>query len=231
MATVWFTLIAAMLVVYVILDGFDFGAGILHLLVARNDEERRTVLASIGPVWDGNEVWLIASGGVLVYAFPRAYSAGFSGFYLPLMMTLWLLILRGISIEFRSHEANPLWRSFWDGAFVFSSTLMTIVLGAALGNIVRGVPLDATGFFAGPLFTNFLPGRHPGVLDWYTVLVGMFTLCVLAGHGALYLVWKTTGPVQERSRRLAGRAWVLVLVLGALTTIATAQVQPQLYPE
>src|SRR5438128_4154109 len=168
--TIWFVIIAGMLCVYVVLDGFDIGAGILHLLVARNDEERRTVLASIEPVWDGNEVWLIGSAGMLLYAFPRAYSAGFSGFYMPLMMALWLIILRGLSIPFRSQQSSPLWRSFWDGAFAFSSVLMAIVLGAALGNVVRGVPLDATGFFAGPLFTNFLPGRHPGVLDWYTVL-------------------------------------------------------------
>src|SRR6266567_5603909 len=103
METIWFTLVALMLTVYVVLDGFDFGAGILHLLVAKSDSERRTVFAAIGPVWDGNEVWLLASGGILVYAFPRAYSGGFSGFYMPLMMVLWLLILRGISIEFRSH--------------------------------------------------------------------------------------------------------------------------------
>src|SRR5690242_14706587 len=177
MQTVWFTLISVMLAVYVVLDGFDFGAGILHLAVARTDRERRTVLAAIGPVWDGNEVWLLASGGVLVFAFPRAYSAGFSGFYLPLMMALWLLILRGISIEFRSQQPNHLWRSFWDGVFWFSSTLMAIILGAALGCVIRGVPLGGSGFFSGPLFTNFRAGVQPGVLDWYTVLVGLFTLC------------------------------------------------------
>ena len=139
MGTIWYILIALMLATYVVLDGFDFGAGIVHLLVARNDDERRTVLASIGPVWDGNEVWLIAVGGVIVFAFPRAYACGFSGFYLPLMMVLWLLILRGLSVEFRSREANPLWRSFWDGGFFVSSALMAIVLGAALGNLIRGV--------------------------------------------------------------------------------------------
>src|SRR6476469_9221354 len=127
MATVWFTIISVMLAVYVVLDGFDLGAGILHLLVAKTDEERRTVFAAIGPVWDGNEVWLLASGGILVYAFPRVYAAAFSGFYLPLIMVLWLLILRGVSIEFRSHRQDLLWRSFWDGGFAFSSTLLAIV--------------------------------------------------------------------------------------------------------
>src|SRR6266550_2744637 len=124
METAWFIILSLMLATYVVLDGFDFGAGILHLLVAKTDAERRTVLASIGPVWDGNEVWLLASGGTLVFAFPRVYAAGFSGFYLPLMMVLWLLILRGIAIEFRSQQENPLWRSLWDGLFCFSSTLM-----------------------------------------------------------------------------------------------------------
>ncbi len=229
METAWFTILSLMLVTYVVLDGFDFGAGILHLFVAKTDEERRTVLAAIGPHWDGNEVWLIASGGVLVYAFPRAYSAGFSGFYLALMMALWLLILRGISIEFRSHQPHPLWRSFWDGTFAFSSTLMAILLGAALGNVIRGVPLEQSGFFSGPLFTDFKPGVHPGVLDWYTVLVGVFALFVLAGHGALYLVWKTDGEVNARCRRIAPKLWVAVLIVGIASTIATATVQPQLY--
>lgn len=229
MATAWYILISLMLAVYVVLDGFDFGAGILHLLVAKSDTERRTVLAAIGPVWDGNEVWLLASGGILVYAFPRAYSAGFSGFYLPLMMVLWLLILRGISIEFRSHQESTLWRSFWDGAFCFSSTLMAIVLGAALGNVIRGVPLEDTGFFSGPLFTTFTPGVNPGVLDWYTVLVGVFALCVLSGHGALYLVYKTSDAVRKRSAVLARRIWMATIVVGILTTIATAQIRPSLY--
>jgi cytochrome d ubiquinol oxidase subunit II len=229
METTWFILLSLMLIVYVVLDGFDFGAGVLHLFVARTDDERRTVLQAIGPVWHGNEVWLLAGGGVLVLAFPKAYSAGFGGFYLPLMMALWLLVMRGIAIKMRSDLPHPLWRSFWDGAFFLSSTLMTIVLGAALGNVLRGVPLDGSGFFAGPLFTNFMLGPRPGVLDWYTVLVGVFTLCCIAGHGALYLVAKTTGPVQQRSRTLAGLLWTAALPLGVGATIATAQVQPRLY--
>ncbi|HLJ54761.1 MAG TPA: cytochrome d ubiquinol oxidase subunit II [Chthonomonadaceae bacterium] len=229
MATAWFVLISAMLATYVVLDGFDFGAGILHLLVAKTDEERRTVLAAIGPVWDGNEVWLVASGGILVYAFPRAYSAGLSGFYMPLMMVLWLLMLRGISIEFRSHQENPLWRSFWDATFALSSVLLAIVFGAALGNVIRGVPIEASGFFSGPLFTNFLPGPHPGVLDWYTVLVGVFTLLVLGGHGALYLVYKTAGTVRDRTRAWASGLWSVALVVAIPTTAATAAIRPELY--
>src|SRR5438309_11740240 len=148
MPTVWFIFLALMLAVYVVLDGFDFGAGIVHRLVARTDAERRTVLAAIGPVWDGNEVWLIASAGVLFLAFPKVYSAAFSGFYMALMIVLWLLILRGIAIEFRIHDENPLWREFWDTTFSLSSALLAVVLGAALGNVVRGVPLDETGSLA-----------------------------------------------------------------------------------
>jgi cytochrome d ubiquinol oxidase subunit II len=230
METLWYAILSLMLATYVVLDGFDFGAGILHLFVAKTDEERRTVFNAIGPVWDGNEVWLLASGGILVFAFPAAYAAGFSGFYLPLMMALWLLILRGVSIEFRSREENRLWRSFWDGAFAFSSILMAIILGAALGNVIRGVPLDATQYFAGPLFTNFLPGRNPGVLDWYTVVIGVFTLAALAGHGALYLAWKTEGPIHGRSLACARLLWGAIVVLGALATAATAVVQPRLFP-
>ncbi|HWP31909.1 MAG TPA: cytochrome d ubiquinol oxidase subunit II [Fimbriimonadales bacterium] len=229
METVWFFIIAAMLAVYVVLDGFDFGAGILHLFVAKNEGERRTVINAIGPFWDGNEVWLLAGGGVLVFAFPKAYAVGFSGFYLPLIMALWLLILRGISIEFRGLETNALWRSFWDGAFFFSSSLMAIILGAALGNVIRGVPIGETGYFSGPLFTDFRVSENPGVLDWYTVTVGVFALVVLTLHGALFLSYKTSGEVQKRSQSLCLPLWFVMVLVGVLTTIATAQVRPDLY--
>jgi cytochrome d ubiquinol oxidase subunit II len=229
MEMLWFAIVSAMLTVYVVLDGFDFGAGVLHRFVARNDEERRTVLAAIGPVWDGNEVWLVAAGGVLFMGFPKVYSAAFSGFYMALMIVLWLLILRGVAVESRSHQQNPLWREFWDTTFSIASALLAVVLGTALGNVIRGVPLDGTGYFAIPLFSDFLPGTRPGVFDWYTALVGVFALCVLAGHGALYLVWKTTGPVQARSRALARKIWLTALPLLALVTLATAWIQPTIY--
>jgi cytochrome d ubiquinol oxidase subunit II len=227
MAATWYLLIALMLCTYAVLDGFDFGAGILHLFVAKTDAERREVLGAIGPVWDGNEVWLIASGGVLVFAFPRAYAAAFSGLYLPLMMVLWLLILRGISIEFRSKLDHPLWRAAFDGIFAFASIVMAMVLGIALGNLVRGVPLDDTGYFAEDLFTNFHPtGQNLGAIDVYTALVGAFAVAALAAHGATYLVWKTSGAVHERSKRVAGRLWVVVMIVGAVLTLATAATQP-----
>ncbi len=229
MEALWFAIASLMLAAYAILDGFDFGAGVLHRVVARTDEERKVVLAAIGPVWDGNEVWLIAAGGVLFMAFPRAYSAAFSGFYMPLMMVLWLLILRGISIEFRLHADNPIGRELWDSVFSLASALLAIVLGAAIGNVARGVPVDANGEFVAPLFTNFLASGRCGVLDWYTVLVGLFALILLAAHGALYLAWKTAGPVHDRAWRLAGVLWRVVVPLWLAATAATSWVQWEIF--
>ncbi len=228
MATAWFIIVAGMVTAYVVLDGFDFGAGILHPFVAHDEPERRVVFAAIGPVWDGNEVWLIAAGGIVFFAFPRAYAAGFSGFYLPLMFVLWFLIVRGVAIEFRSKEQHPLWRSFWDALFFGSSAAMAFVLGVALGNVIRGVPLDQSGYFTGPLFTDFTTGPDPGVLDWYTCSIGVFAVAALAEHGALYLAWKTSGAVQECSRRMAERLWPVCTVLGVLSTLTTFIVQPMI---
>ncbi|HVP61874.1 MAG TPA: cytochrome d ubiquinol oxidase subunit II [Myxococcaceae bacterium] len=228
MEALWFAIVAGMLAVYVVLDGFDFGAGFLHLLVARTDAERRTVLAAIGPVWDGNEVWLLAGGGALFMAFPRAYAVGFSGFYMPLMLLLWVLILRGLSIELRGHVASPLWAAFWDATFAVGSTLIAIVLGAALGNVLRGVPLDTTSTFHIPLFDSFWPGRNSGVLDAYTVLVGVFTLLALGGHGGLYLALKTDGAVNARSLRAARLLWLGAGALFPLVTWGTVRVAPEL---
>jgi cytochrome d ubiquinol oxidase subunit II len=229
MESLWFAILAAMLIAYVVLDGFDFGAGILHLLVAKNDEQRRTVLAAIGPVWDGNEVWLVASGGVLFFAFPRAYAAACSGFYLPLMVVLWLLVLRGVAIEFRSHEPNALWRAFWDAVFAFASTLMALVLGVTLGNLLRGFPVDAGATLSIPLFTDLRVGSHPGALDWYTLLIGLFSLVALGAHGAVYLAWKTEGPVHARSQKLAGRLYVVLALAGLPVTAATVAIQGALF--
>jgi cytochrome d ubiquinol oxidase subunit II len=203
METVWYCLIAAMLATYVLLDGFDLGTGIVYLIVARTDSERRQVLGSIGPIWDGNEVWLLAAGGTLYFAFPVLYGSSFSGFYLPLMIVLWLLILRGISIEFRNHLQSPVWAPLWDVVFCFSSLLLAVFYGAALGNVVRGVPLDARGYFFEPLWTDFRLGPETGVLDWYTILIGLAAFFALTLHGATWVLLKTTGSVQGRSRRVA----------------------------
>jgi cytochrome d ubiquinol oxidase subunit II len=225
----WFWLVSVMVAIYAVMDGFDFGAGALHLLVARTDAERREVLAAIGPLWDGNEVWLLAAGGAMFLAFPRLLAAGFSGFYLALFMVVWCLILRGIAIEFRSHVRDAMWRAFWDAVFALASVLMPVLLGAALGNVVRGVPLDATGYFQIPLFTTFGTGNPVGILDWYTVLMGVLVLATLAGHGALFLAWKTEGVLNLRCKHLAWRLWPAVVLLAALATWATSFVNPALY--
>jgi cytochrome bd ubiquinol oxidase subunit II len=226
MGTIWFCLVAVMIAVYVLLDGFDLGAGAIHLLVAKTDEERRQVLASIGPVWDGNEVWLLAAGGTLYFAFPALYASGFSGFYLPLIMVLWLLILRGTSIEFRSHIKSDVWQPLLDFLFCASSLLLAVFFGAALGNVVRGVPLDASGYFFEPLWTNFRLGDDTGILDWYTILVGVLALAALMMHGALWVRMKTPGAVSARAAGVARAVWWAVALLTIVVSLITFRVQP-----
>jgi cytochrome bd ubiquinol oxidase subunit II len=228
MATVWFCLIALLLAAYVVFDGFDIGAGVVHLLIARTEEERKSVLASIGPVWDGNEVWLLAAGGTLFFAFPAVYASSFSGFYLPLMIVLWLLILRGVSIEFRNHIDSDVWKPLLDFGFAASSTLLALIFGAALGNVVRGVPLNGSGDFFLPLWTDFTPGKEPGVLDWYTVLIGVAAVLALTMHGALWVERKTSGDLESRARRLAQNIWWGVLALTAIITLVSFQIQPHI---
>jgi len=226
METLWFWLIAIMLAGYVILDGFDLGVGILHLWIANTDAERRTVIRSIGPVWDGNEVWILAAGGTLYFAFPALYASSFSGFYLPLMMVLWLLILRGISLEFRGHVTEPIWAKLCDAIFWLASVLLTIFYGAALGNVVRGVPLDANGQFFEPLWTNFMPSGQTGILDWYTVLVGIVALAVITLHGATWLAYKTEGELHSKSVRAASAIWWLVAFFTVALTLVTFLLLP-----
>ena len=228
METIWFGLVAVMIALYVVLDGFDLGAGIVHLLVARNDMERRTVLGSIGPVWNGNEVWLIAGGGTLYFAFPALYASSVSGFYLPLMIVLWLLILRGIAIEFRNHIQSLVWQPLWDAVFAGASGLLAIFFGAALGNVIRGVPLDRSGEFFLPLWTDFTAGKESGILDWYTLLVAVAAFLALTVHGALWVALKTEGDVEQRARRVAKRVWWGLAVWVVAITLCSFHVQPHL---
>ncbi len=228
MHELWFCLVVVMFTVYAVMDGFDFGAGVLHLFVAKRDEERREVLGAIGPFWAGNEVWLLAGGGALFLAFPRVLAAGFSGFYLAMFLVVWVLILRGLSIEFRSHVRGELWRAFWDLSFAVASFALPILLGAAVGNLLRGVPLDASGFFNLPLFTDFSARNPVGILDWYSVLPGVVGLAAAAGLGALSLAWRTQGGGQARSRALARPLWAVVAGLWAIATLATWIVNPAL---
>jgi cytochrome bd ubiquinol oxidase subunit II len=224
----WFWLVAIMITGYVVLDGFDLGAGVIHLFVAKTDQERRIVLRTVGPVWDGNEVWLVAAGGTLYFAFPLLYASGFSGFYLPLMIVLWLLILRGVGIELRTHLDSPVWRGFFDGCFALSSILLTVFFGAALGNVIRGVPLKGDGYFFLPLWTNWNVGAQPGVLDWYTVIAGVVALVALTIHGAHYVAMKTSGNVNARSRTIAARLWPVLILITIVSLIATLSIHPGL---
>lgn len=226
MGAIWFWIVAVMLATYVVLDGFDIGIGILYPFLAHNEEERRVMMRSIGPVWDGNEVWLLAGGGTLFFAFPLLYASSFSGFYLPLMIVLWLLIGRGASIELRAHVDDGVWRSFFDGLFFLSSALLAIFFGAALANVIRGVPIGPDSYFFLPLWTNWRIGPHPGILDWYTVIGGLVALVALAVHGGLYLTLKASGDLEERARHFTEQAWVALCVITLISLVATILVRP-----
>ncbi|MDE3039355.1 MAG: cytochrome d ubiquinol oxidase subunit II [Nitrospirota bacterium] len=228
METFWYAIVTLMLTMYVVLDGFDFGVGILYPFVTRTETERCTVLDSIGPVWKGNEVWLVASGGLLFFAFPRAYAAGFSGFYLALVMVLWLLIFRGLALELRSQLSHPLWRQLWDLAFSGASFFLAIVFGAALGNLIRGVPLNPEGYFFVALWTDFTPGPEPGILDWFTLLMGLASAAILMLHGANYLAMKTDGDLYLRAAASAKRTGWIAIVLTCIAMLASPFVQPAL---
>ncbi|MBL8857597.1 MAG: cytochrome d ubiquinol oxidase subunit II [Planctomycetes bacterium] len=229
MEELWFWLVSVMVAAYVVMDGFDFGAGALHLWIAKRDSERREVLAAIGPYWDGNEVWLLAAGGSLFLAFPRVLGAGFSGFYLAMFLVIWCLIGRACGLEFRSHVVDPLWRGFWDVCFAAASTLLPILFGAALGNVIRGVPIGPDGTFSMTLFTDFSARGDVGILDWYTVLIGMFALVALLAHGASFVAWKTGGAVHERALSAAPRLAFASLILWIAATLATIRVNPEIY--
>ena len=226
MGFLWFWIVAVMLVGYVVLDGFDLGVGILFPFLTKTEDDKRAVLRSIGPVWDGNEVWLLAGGGTLYFAFPLLYASSFSGFYLPLMMVLWLLILRGISLELRSRMDIDVWRQLLGGVFAFASTLLAVFYGAALANVIRGVPLNASGYFFLPLWTNFMVGPTPGILDWYTVLGGVLALVALSLHGAFWLALKAPGEFELRARNAAARIWWVLFLLTIVSLAATLKVQP-----
>ncbi len=227
MGFIWFWLVAVMIVGYVVLDGFDLGVGVLHLFLVRNEQERLATLASIGPVWDGNEVWLLAGGGTLYFAFPLLYASAFSGFYLPLMIVLWLLILRGVSLELRNHIDVGMWTALLDRLFGLASALLIIFYGAALANVLRGVPLQPDGYFFLPLWTNWQPGPEPGILDWYTVIGGLVALVALTLHGALWLTIKTSGELLERARRIVTPLLLILVALTVVSLVATIAVRPE----
>ncbi|PTX91488.1 cytochrome d ubiquinol oxidase subunit II [Opitutus sp. ER46] len=210
--TVWFILVGVLFTGYVILDGFDLGVGVLHLFAARTDHERRVFLNAIGPVWDGNEVWLVTGGGALFAAFPDVYATVFSGFYLAFMALLCALIFRAVAIEFRSKHPSALWRRFWDLSFAGGSIFSAFLIGVAMGNIAWGVPVDARGEYAG----TFLSLLNP-----YALLMGVTTVALFAMHGAIYLVLKTEGELQDRLRRWVNPSIIGFILCYAILTPAT----------
>ena len=219
--TVWFLLVGVLLAGYAILDGFDLGTGMLHLFVAKNDRERREVMNAIGPVWDGNEVWLLTAGGALFAAFPRVYATVFSGLYLALMLLLVALILRAVSMEFRSKLEAPRWRAAWDAVFAVSSFLPALLFGVAIGNVVRGMPLDAEQEFSG----TFL-----GLLNPFALAVGLFAVAMFLTQGAAWLQMRTEGAVRERvlaAGRASRIAWIALWVaVTALARVAAPGTSP-----
>ena len=219
MNTAAFILLAGMLCAYVLLDGFDLGVGALHLFVSRTDRERADSFATIGPFWSGNEVVLIAAAGTLFAFFPQAYAASFSGFYLPFMVALWLLMVRGLSIELRGHFADALWRGFWDVGFGIASSLLALLMGVTIGNLLRGLPMGQHGFFSGTF--SFL-------LNPYALGVGIFSLIVLALHGAAFMRWRAgdDSELGSRARRAIAILWPIALVAYAGITVATMAVHP-----
>ena len=211
LSVLWFILLGVLLAGYSILDGFDLGAGILHL-TARGDDERRIIINSIGPFWDGNEVWLITFGGAMFAAFPAAYATVFSGFYIALMLVLVTLILRAVALEFRSKSQSPAWRSFWDGAFFLGSLLATLLFGVAAGNILMGIPINADGNYTGTFF---------GLLRPFPVLTGLLTVTFAAMHGALYLNMKTEGELRLRLRGWLKKSLICAAVCYVLVAVCT----------
>jgi cytochrome bd ubiquinol oxidase subunit II len=209
--TIWFMLLGFLITGYAILDGFDFGVGILHLFT-KNNTERRLSMNAIGPVWDGNEVWLITAGGAMFAAFPIVYATVFSGFYIALMLLLTALIARAVSMEFRGKVDSPAWRRVWDWSFGLGSFLPAILLGVAVGNILRGVPVNAEGFYAG----SFLELLNP-----YAIMVGLLSMVMFLMHGALYLSLKVEGEYQDRMIKWASSTWIAFVVLYFLTTMYT----------
>jgi len=215
---IWYLLVGILFTGYAILDGFDLGVGALHLFT-RGDTNRRVFLNSIGPFWDGNQVWLVTGGGALFAAFPHVYATAFSGFYLAFILLLFTLVFRGVSIHVRSLREQPAWRRFWDGAFSLSSILATLLIGIALGNIAWGVPLEANFRYQGVLWQQL----HP-----YALLVGVMVLALFMMHGAIYLVMKTEGVLNEQVRGWVRPTIIFFIMMYVLTTLSTLLYLPRL---
>ncbi|WP_281980580.1 cytochrome d ubiquinol oxidase subunit II [Tenacibaculum mesophilum] len=234
----WYIVLVTMLTIYVILDGYDFGAGIIHLFFAKKEEDKKKVVKAIGPFWDANEVWLIAAGGVLFFAFPTLYASSFSGFYLPLMMVLWLLIFRAIGLELRGQIHNRIWESIWDKAFGIASLLLALFFGVALGNVVRGVNLGnvvdgvsthETHYFFLPLWNSELSPHSEtlGVIDWFTLLLGIIAVVSLTIHGANWVIFKTNASINNQLKKVVFTLSFVLLGLVIISLIAWHVIEPK----
>jgi cytochrome d ubiquinol oxidase subunit II len=212
--TLWFLLIGVLFTGFFVLEGFDYGVGILLPFLGRTDEERRRIINTIGPVWDGNEVWILTGGGAIFAAFPHWYATLFSGFYLALFLMLAALIVRGVAFEFRSKDKSPTWRATWDWMIFAGSAIPALLWGVALANLLKGVPIDQTKTFTGGFFDLLSP---------YTLLAGLATLTLFITHGAIFLNLKSTDPIRARAvaaTKMAGPAATVLLLLFAVATYA-----------
>lgn len=234
----WYIVLMTMLAIYIILDGYDFGAGIIHLFFAKNEKDKKAITNAIGPFWDANEVWLIAAGGVLFFAFPTLYASSFSGFYLPLIIILWLLIFRAIGLELRGQIHNKIWEIVWDKAFGIASFLLALFFGVALGNVVRGVNLGmvANGvstqeahYFFLPLWNpTFSPNaEHLGIIDWFTLLLGVIGVVSLTIHGANWIIFKTNSALNEKLKRVVFRLNIALVILVIISLLVWHVIEPK----
>ncbi len=234
----WYIVLMTMLAIYVILDGYDFGAGIIHLFFAKKEKDKKAITNAIGPFWDANEVWLIASGGVLFFAFPTLYASSFSGFYLPLIMILWLLIFRAIGLELRGQIHNKMWEAIWDKAFGISSLLLALFFGVALGNIVRGVNLgnvvngvstqEAHYFFLPLWNTTFSPqAEQLGIIDWFTLLLGVVGVVALTIHGASWIIFKTNSDLNNKLKKVIFNLNLVLLVFVITSLLIWHIIEPK----
>lgn len=233
----WYIIIALVLAIFFVLDGYNFGTGIIHLFFAKEENDKQVVAKAAGLFWDFNEVWLVAGGGMLFMAFPTFYASVFSGFYLPLIMVLWLIVFRAIGLEFRSQFNNKMWSSIWDTAFGISSLLLALFFGIALGNVVRGVNLGSVEsgismheahYFFLPLWdSSFSPlTEHPGVIDWFTLIIGIIAVVTLAIHGSTWIRLKTNSSINKKLKNVIFNLNIVLLVLTIFSLIVWQIVNP-----
>lgn len=236
----WYIIIAIVLVVFFILDGYDFGTGIIHLFMAKKEEDKEVITKAAGLFWDSNEVWLVVAGGMLFMAFPTYYASVFSGFYLPLIIVLWLIIFRAIGLEFRSQFNYQMWKDIWDKSFGISSLLLALFFGIALGNVVRGVNLGGVEngvsayephYFFLPLWnSDFSPlTTHPGIIDWFTIIIGFITVVTLAIHGANWIILKTNASINKKLKSVIIKLNIVLLLLTIFSLFIWSSINPNCF--